>query len=40
MIYKLVKRVALPFVGKIAGTYYGLKNREEMATVIRKMTGT
>lgn len=37
ILYKLVKRVALPFAGKMAGMYYGLKKGEDMEAAIWKM---
>ncbi|MCP8317715.1 MAG: B12-binding domain-containing radical SAM protein [archaeon] len=40
LLYKLVKRAALPFVGKIAGIYYGAKHSEEMKNAIWRMVNT
>jgi radical SAM superfamily enzyme YgiQ (UPF0313 family) len=37
ILNKIVKQAALPFVGKIAGTYYGAKHGEEMKKAIWKM---
>jgi radical SAM superfamily enzyme YgiQ (UPF0313 family) len=37
VLNKIVKQVALPLVGKIAGTYYGAKHGEEMKKAIWKM---
>jgi radical SAM superfamily enzyme YgiQ (UPF0313 family) len=37
LLYRLVKRAALPFVGKIAGIYYGAKYGKEMRDAIWKM---
>jgi radical SAM superfamily enzyme YgiQ (UPF0313 family) len=37
ILNKIVKRGALPFLGKIAGTYYGAKHGEEMKKAIWKM---
>jgi radical SAM superfamily enzyme YgiQ (UPF0313 family) len=37
ILNKIVKQAALPFVGKIAGTYYGAKYGEEMKKAILKM---
>jgi radical SAM superfamily enzyme YgiQ (UPF0313 family) len=37
ILNKIVKRGALPFVGKIAGTYYGARHGEEMKKAIWKM---
>ncbi|MCP8319704.1 MAG: B12-binding domain-containing radical SAM protein [archaeon] len=38
LLYKLVKRMALPFLGKIAGIYYGAKHGKEMKNAIWRMT--
>lgn len=37
ILNKLIKQAALPFAGKIAGTYYGAKHGEEMKKAIWKM---
>jgi len=37
LLYKLVKRVAIPFAGGIAGIYYGAKYGKEMRDAIWKM---
>ena len=37
LLYKLVKRMALPFVAKVAGIYYGMKHGQEMEDAIWKM---
>jgi radical SAM superfamily enzyme YgiQ (UPF0313 family) len=37
LLYKLVKRMALPFAAKIAGMYYGMKHGQEMEDAIWKM---
>lgn len=36
-MYKVVKHVAIPFAGKVAGLYYGMKHGEEMEKAIWKM---
>ncbi len=38
ILCKLVKRTVLPFIGKVAGIYYGLKHGDEMKKAIWKMT--
>ena len=38
LLYKFVKRAVLPFAGKIAGVYYGVKHGKEMKDAIWKMT--
>jgi radical SAM superfamily enzyme YgiQ (UPF0313 family) len=40
LLYKIVRQVALPLAGKIAGTYYGAKHGEEMKKAIWKMVNT
>jgi radical SAM superfamily enzyme YgiQ (UPF0313 family) len=37
LIYSFVKRVAIPFGGKVAGLYYGRKHGEEMQKAIWRM---
>ena len=37
VLYKLVKQMALPFVAKVAGIYYGRKHGQEMEDAIWKM---
>jgi radical SAM superfamily enzyme YgiQ (UPF0313 family) len=37
LLYKFVKRVAIPFAGKVAGIYYGMKHGPEMEEAIWKM---
>jgi radical SAM superfamily enzyme YgiQ (UPF0313 family) len=37
VLNRIVKQVAIPIVGKIAGTYYGAKHGEEMKKAIWKM---
>lgn len=37
LLYKLVRRGAIPFAGKIAGMYYGAKHGEEMKKAVWKM---
>jgi radical SAM superfamily enzyme YgiQ (UPF0313 family) len=37
LLYKLVKQIVLPFAGKVAGMYYGLKHGQEMEEAIWKM---
>lgn len=37
LLFKLVKRVAIPFGGKVAGLYYGMKHGEEMEKAIWRM---
>jgi radical SAM superfamily enzyme YgiQ (UPF0313 family) len=38
LLYKFLKRGMIPFIGKIAGIYYGAKHGKEMKNAIRKMT--
>jgi len=40
LLYKLVKRMALPFIGEIAKIYYGAKHGEEMKNAIWRMVNT
>ena len=37
VLYNLVKHVAIPFAGKVAGKYYGMKRGKEMETFIGNM---
>lgn len=37
VLYKVVKRILIPYAAKIAGVHYGLKHGEEMADAIWKM---
>jgi len=37
LLYKIVKQMVIPSVGKLAGIYYGAKHGEMMKTAIRKM---
>ncbi len=37
LLYSFVKRVAIPFGGKVAGLYYGWKHGEEMQKAIWRM---
>jgi radical SAM superfamily enzyme YgiQ (UPF0313 family) len=37
LLFKLVKRVAIPFGGKVAGLYYGMRHGEEMEKAIWRM---
>jgi radical SAM superfamily enzyme YgiQ (UPF0313 family) len=37
LLHKLVKRVAIPFAGKVVGIYYGIKHGPEMEEAIWKM---
>jgi radical SAM superfamily enzyme YgiQ (UPF0313 family) len=40
LLYKFVKRVAIPIAGKVAGIYYGMKHGPEMEQAIWKMANT
>ncbi|NWG11403.1 B12-binding domain-containing radical SAM protein [Candidatus Bathyarchaeota archaeon] len=37
LLYKLVKRMSIPFIAKVAGIYYGIKHGKEMEDAIWKM---
>jgi len=37
LLFNFVKRVAIPFAGKVAGIYYGMKHGEEMEMAIWRM---
>jgi len=37
LLYKFVKRMAIPYAAKMAGIYYGMKHGEEMESAIWKM---
>ncbi len=37
LLYKFVKRVAIPFAGRVAGIYYRMKHGQEMGEAIWKM---
>jgi radical SAM superfamily enzyme YgiQ (UPF0313 family) len=37
LLYKLVKRMAIPLIAKVAGKYYGIKHGKEMEDAIWKM---
>lgn len=37
LLFKIIKQIAVPFVAKMAGIYYGMKYGEEMENAIRKM---
>jgi len=37
LLFKLVKRVVLPFAAKVAGIYYGIKHGQQMEDAIWRM---